>query len=111
MDNTFKSEVTIFSNRFEITVNIDCLTSVKSLNIGNFIKKSITREIRSLVNTNVNVSSFKKHQELINKKLDESNLRIEERTGTKKNQIFLIIQYIGLQEKRDKKLELILNKK
>ena len=78
MDNTFKSEVTLYSNRFEVTVNIDCLTTIKNLNIGNIVKKAVTQEIRVLTRINVNVSAFKKNQELINKKLEESNLKVEQ---------------------------------
>lgn len=108
MDNTFKSEVTLYSNRFEVTVNIDCLTTIKNLNIGNIVKKAVTQEIRVLTNINVNVSAFKKNQELINKKLEESNLKVEQWTGTKNKKLLLTIQYIGLQEKRDRKLQTLI---
>ncbi len=108
MDNTFKSEVTLYSNRFEVTVNIDCLTTIKNLNIGNIVKKAVTQEIRVLTRINVNVSAFKKNQELINKKLEESNLKVEQWTGTKNKKLLLTIQYIGLQEKRDRKLQTLI---
>lgn len=105
MENFFKSEVTLYSNRFEVTVNVDCLTSIKNLNIGNIVKRAVTNQIRMLTKVGVNVSSFKKNQDIINKKLEESNLRIEEYTGTKNKKHLLTIQYLGLQEKRDRKIK------
>ena len=108
MDNTFKSEVILYSNIFEVTVNIDYLTTIKNLNIGNIVKKAVTQEIRVLTRINVNVSAFKKNQELINKKLEESNLKVEQWTGTKNKKLLLTIQYIGLQDKRDRKLQTLI---
>ena len=51
---------------------------------------------------------IKKNQELINKKLEESNLKVEQWTGTKNKKLLLTIQYIGLQEKRDRKLQTLI---
>jgi|ERR1035437_3386471 hypothetical protein len=109
MENFFKSEFTLYSNRFEVTVNIDCLTTIKNLNIGNIVKRVVTRYIQTLTKVSVNVSYFKKNQDIINKKLEESNLKIEEYTATKNKKLFLTIQYLGLQEKRDRKIKEIVS--
>lgn len=105
MDNKVRAEVILFSNKFEVIINPECLTSVKNLNIGNIVKRAVTQEIRKITNIgSLNVSSFKRNQELINKKLEELNPRIDEYVGSKHKVLFLRIQYIGLQEKRDKKI-------
>ncbi len=104
--NTVKSEALIFGNKFEIIINTDCLTSIKSLNIGNVVKRVLTREIRKITGeTNLNISNFKRKQEVINRALDDKNPRIEEYLGTKNKVLFLVIQYVGIQEIRDKKIK------
>lgn len=107
---TFTTQITLFSNRFDVTVNADLITNLKNLNIGNLVKKRVTSEIQKLIGKGVNVSYFKRYQDIINQKLEESNLRVEEYITQKKVQkLFLTIQYVGLTEKRDKKIEKLLN--
>jgi hypothetical protein len=111
--NIARTEITAFSNKFEVIINTDCLNSIKNLNIGNHVKKALTKEMASLTGDfSLNISKYKHKQDLINTQLDAKNPRVDVYLGSgKKKVLYLNIQYIGIQEKRDKKIKELMSDK
>lgn len=103
---SFTTTVTLFANKFNITVYVDSLYTISNLNIGSKAKSAITQELRRLTGKSVNVSSFKNHIELINKKLEESGLTVDVYINVNhKNKKLLTAVFAGKQIQREKKLE------
>jgi hypothetical protein len=108
--NQFSTTITLYSNKFELNINIDALNTAANLNIGSKAKVAITQEMRRLTGKSINTSAFKSHIELINKKLEEYGLNIDVYVGTgKSKKKLLTATYAGKQIMRERKLEEIIN--